>query len=65
MSLRLEPELARRVEALVRAMLERTDYKGLGLTRASVLRLALFEGLLVLEQRLGLPSAGKHRGKRP
>ena len=52
-SIRLEPDVAERAESLVAKMTTRPEFRPFRLTRASVLRMAMLEGLEVLEQRYG------------
>jgi hypothetical protein len=67
LSIRLEPELAERLQRLVDLLDDRPEYRTLRLTRADVMRMALFEGLLVLDERFPRPdpvTATKKRTKR-
>lgn len=50
-SIRLEPELVRQAESLLQRLRDSREFRAFGLSRASVLRKALAEGLRVLEQR--------------
>lgn len=51
-ALRVEPEMATRAELLAKALVERDEFKAFArMGRAAVLRMAILEGLVVLEQR--------------
>lgn len=52
-SIRLEPDVAERAETLVTQMTPLAEFKAFRLTRAAVLRMAMLEGLTVLEGRYG------------
>jgi len=53
-SIRFEPETVERAALLVRRLRATKEFCVFGLSRAAVLRVALVEGLRVLEQRYGL-----------
>jgi hypothetical protein len=62
-SIRLEPELAARADSLAAALAERPEFKAFRMTRAAALRMAMLEGLTILEQRYptGAPAKPKKR----
>jgi len=64
-SIRLEPELGERADALANALASRPEFKAFRMTRAAALRMAMLEGLAVLEQRYAAELAPpKGRSKR-
>jgi predicted transcriptional regulator len=50
-SIRLDPELSARADSLVATLADRPEFKAFRTTRAAILRMAMLEGLAVLEQR--------------
>jgi predicted DNA-binding protein len=50
-SIRLEPDLAERAEALSNALGSRPEFRAFRMTRAAVLRMAMLEGLATLEAK--------------
>jgi hypothetical protein len=55
-SIRFEPDIPTRAEALITKLRDSAKLRTLSISRAAVLRIALREGLVVLEQRYGLDS---------
>lgn len=53
-SIRLEPDLAERAEALSNALGSRPEFRAFRMTRAAVLRMAMLEGLATLEAKYEL-----------
>lgn len=51
-SIRMEPELAERAERLADQLAVRPEFRAFRLTRASVLRMAMLEGLDEMERRI-------------
>lgn len=58
-SVRLDGGIGERAEALAESLAELPEFQAFRLTRATVLRMAMIEGLAVLEQRLAEAKAAK------
>lgn len=56
-SIRFEPDIPARAEALITKLRDSADLRAPSISRAAVLRIALREGLNVLEQRYGLSAS--------
>ncbi len=54
-SIRLEPELSARAEKLAEALAARSEFKAFRMTKAAALRMAMLEGLSVLERKYAIP----------